>query len=85
MLFGVKVGDITFSSESKGFFAVCCACGTNHKIKTYPYLGPVGITKENITGAHQMYVIIECKECDQIVHVYQDGTSEIIQESKHGA
>ncbi len=70
MLFGVKVEDVTFSSKSKGFFAVCCACGVSNYV--------------NIRSPMVGCVIIECKnkECGQEVSIV-DGEAEITVESKH--
>lgn len=71
MLFGVTVGEITFNSKSKGFFAVCCACGWSSYV--------------NITPSSLGYVIIECErdECGQIVHIYEKGSGVVAVESKH--
>lgn len=71
MLFGTTVGQITYSSKAKGFTVICCACGWGSYVK--------------INSPSVGCVIIECKrdECGQIVHVWEDGSSEIAQESKH--
>ncbi len=71
MLFGTTVGQITYSSKAKGFTVICCACGWGSYVKIVP--------------RNQKYAIIECtrEECGQVVHVYDNGSSEIVQESKH--
>ena len=81
MLFGTNAWEINFS-HSRGFFMVCAGCGTNNKIEMLPVLSNQ-VEGEYTTRPYQLYVIIECKHCDQIVHVLPDGTSVMVKESNY--
>ncbi len=81
MLFGTDCWEINFS-RSRGFFMVCAGCGTNNKIDLRPELNNE-VEGDLYTRPYALYAIIECRECDQVVHVLPDGTSIMVKESNH--
>ncbi len=86
MLFGTDGWEVN-NSYARGFMALCAACGTAHRVKITPELTHFENSDEGLkclaTGALELYAIIECEECDQVVRINPDQTSEIIRESKH--
>ncbi len=86
MLFGTDGWEV-HNSSARGFMALCAACGTAHRVKITPELTNFSNSEEGlkclVTGALELYAIIECEECDQVVRINPDQTSEIIRESKH--
>jgi hypothetical protein len=79
MLYGTNAWQVN-NSYARGFFAACCACGTNHRIEMRPIVEEQ-ILDEHTTRPYSMCVIIECKECGQVVHVLTDGSSHIVKDS----
>jgi hypothetical protein len=80
MLYGTDAWEVNMSYP-RGFVTICCACGKGQGIDLRGEMFNPQAENEFTTAPVQMCVIIECKECSQIVRVFPGGRSQIIQES----
>ena len=79
MLYGTTAWKVNMSYP-QGFVIICSACGKGQGISVR---GDMWEPDKNdfTTAPSQLCVIIECKECHQVVRIWPDGKSQILEES----
>lgn len=80
MLHGTNCWEVNCSFP-RGFVTICSACGKGQGISMRGDMYDPQKENDFTTAPSQLCVIIECKECNQVVRVFPDGTSQIIEES----
>jgi hypothetical protein len=80
MLFGTDAWEVNMSYP-RGFVTICSACGKGQGVELRGDMWEPEKENDLTTAPSQLCVIIECKECNQVVRVFGDGTSRILVQS----
>jgi hypothetical protein len=80
MLHGTTAWEVNMS-HPRGFITICSACGKGQGVSLKGDMYDPQKENDFTTAPSQLCVIIECRECGQVVRVFPEGSSQILTKS----